>query len=224
MTLRTIETEFAKQLLDQIQQGENLDLSLNAPLMTGLHPKLLWAKIQHELNPEQELPEITIPNWNYQCFETENEARIAYPEVKSFLGQPWAVANFLNSSQTEAIINFAPIGAVLLSKNALPPNKKSELHEKLLPLWLHYALSPELWGSQGKWTRFDSRLKELLKSKKLIKSEGSAGYYELTREAQKLETHGFKGTSLDQSYLLVLSWTFSLTSLEKLESAILQEF
>ena len=141
-----------------------------------------------------------------------------------FLGKPWSVHQFLETNQQEAIIEFPPLGAVVLSKKTLPEQHGSEIHDHLLPHWISYALSPELWGTQGKWTRFHARLQKLFADHKLLKTQSKIGYYQLVDRASLLQNKGFVGTSLEKSYVLVLPWTFSLSDIQKLEEIIQQEF
>lgn len=226
MTLKPIETEFSERLLKQNKIDESqFDLSLKAPLITILPPKIIWAQLQFERNPEQEVAKVEIPGWHYQCFSDFQTAEKNFSAIQNkFQGTPANMFQFLKSQASEALIDFAPLGAALISKSPLTIEVKNELHERTLPLWLHYALSPELWGEQGKWTRFHSRLHNLLKGKGLLSEEDFPGHYPLQKSAKKLESFGFHGSDLEKAYLLVLPWSFSLTALEKLEKCIQQEF
>jgi len=225
MTLRTIESEFSEELQKQMKERFPIDLTMDGPIITRLHPKLVWQKLLFERNPEQELPSQEIPGWKACYYATREEALRAHPSVEyNFDGRPWNVFQFLDKKIEEAIIDFPPLGSVVLSKNQLPPQEENGLHRHLLPSWVCYALSPELWGPVGKWTRFHSRLHAILKECKLLDGEDSVGYYPLIGKAQSLESSGFLGTKLEKSFVLVLPWDFSLSELEKLEETIRQEF
>lgn len=225
MTLRTIESEFSQELLKQMQERSPIDLTMDGPIITRLHPKIIWNKLLYQHNPEQELPAQEIPGWQACYYATSKEAQEAHPEIElNFDGRPWNIYQFLEGKFNEAIIHFPPLGSVVLSKNDLPSQTGNGLHQHVLPGWVTYALSPELWGPVGKWTRFHSRLHQILKDYKLLDGEDSVGYYPLISEAESLEEFGFLGTKLEKSFVLVLPWDFSLSELKKLEETIRQEF
>ncbi len=225
MTLRTIESEFSEQLLAQSKGRSAVDLTIDGPVMDQLHPKLIWTKLLMKYKPDSEPVKIEIPGWNYACFEDLAAAEKSFPHIEmKFVGKPWSIHQFLELNLEEAIIEFAPLGTVVLSKNTLTHKSGSETHDHLLPHWLSYALSPELWGTQGKWNRLHARLQKLFEDHKLLKSQSKIGYYHLVDKASLLQEKGFVGTSLEKSYVLVLPWTFSLSDMEKLEEIIQQEF
>lgn len=225
MTLKAIESEFAELLERQVKENLPLDLSLEAPLMNKLHPKLIWAKLAYQHNPQQGPPDLKIPGYDYECFPDLKSAVARYPDMAlKFTGRPWAMHRFLTGVDKEALIDFEELGAVFLSRQELNSIRGSSLHDHLLPLWLSYALSPELWGPVGKWTRFHDRMTQLFSEYNLLNGRPSLGYYSLNSKAEKLEASGFPGTRLEKEYLLVLPWTFSLHDLDKLEAVIRQEF
>jgi hypothetical protein len=225
MTLRTIENTFSEILLTQTSDEFPIDLTLDGPIMTKLHPKLIWTKLQLHSNPHFIPEKIEIPAWKHACFATFEEAKKSYPQIEpTFVGKPWTIFQFLQSNKEQAIVDFGPLGTIVLSKQELQNQTGIGLHHHLLPIWANYALSPELWGSQGKWTRFHARLHKLFSEHQLIYTEPKLGHYPLIEKASILENHGFIGTRLEKSYLLVLPWTFSLAALEKLEEIIRQEF
>lgn len=221
----TIESEFTELLLAQEKVESPVDLTLEGPAMNRLHPKLIWAKLLTKYQPDLSPAPIEIPGWNYACFADSEAAVRSYPQIEmKFVGKPWSLHQFIETHQTEAIIDFSPLGAIVLTKNAVPSKLGSDLHDHLLPLWISYALSPELWGPQGKWIRFHARLQKLFSDHKLLKSESKLGYYTLIDKASLLAPLGFLGTSLEKAYVLVLPWTFSLSDMERLEEIIQQEF
>ncbi len=225
MTLRTIETEFSEQLLAQKRDLTSIDLTIEGPVMDELHPKVIWAKLLMKYQPDSEPAKIEIPGWNYACFADTHAAEESYPQIKmKFVGKPWSMHQFFETNQTEAIIDFPPLGTVVLSRNEISKESGTDVHHHILPQWLNYALSPELWGPQGKWVRIHAKLQKLFEEHKLLKSQSKVGYYQLVDRASLLESKGFVGTSLEKSYLLVLPWTFSHSHMDKLEEIIQQEF
>lgn len=224
MTLRTIEGEFAKALLTLNKDHNSWDLTLDGPLSSADHPKIIWARLQSELGNVTEFPAVTIPDWYYETFEEKARALEKFPDAISFRGQPHNIFMWLESKSPLAVVDFDDLGAIVLSKNLLEQKPNQDLQGFCLATWSHYALSPELWGPVGKWTRFHRRLIDLFESKSLQGGNCLPGYYTLLPHASKLKEHGFSGTHLDKSYLLVLPWTFSLSALEKLERIVRQEF
>ena len=221
MTLKPIENEFSEILKEQLQNPEtHFNLSLSGPVIDRLHPKMIWKQLELKRNPEQEALAIEIPGWFVDYFENSQEALSKYPALKIIEGRPWEVYRFLKGQEDKILFSFSPIGFCVLSRTPLESNPTHHL----LPIWLSYALSPELWGTQGKWTRFHARLHELLKEKDLLNEGDYPGYYPLKKDAKKLEAFGFTGSDLDKSYVLGLPWSFPLTALEKLEQVIRQEF
>lgn len=225
MTPRTIESEFSEELLKQVNDEFPHDLTMDGPIMHKLHPQIIWRKLQFQHGLEIEPPMRELHGWKISYFSNTAEAEKTYPEIQQvFVGRPWSLNQFLQGQFESAIIDFPPLGTVVISHNELPPEKEIGLHHHLLSPWLSYALSPELWGAQGKWTLFHARLHQTLKEHNLLDGADSVGYYPLKEQARALESLGFQGTNLEKSYVLVLPWTFSLTELEKLEAIIRQEF
>ena len=225
MTPRTIEIEFAEQLARQQEDQYPMDLTLEGPIMNQLHPRLIWAKLQFIHNPNLVSDKVSLDGWNYACFNSLDEAVLNFPEISlKFVGRPWSFKRFLDENHSKAIIDFPPLGTVVLSRDTLESNVDNKFSEHLLPIWLNYALSPELWGPQGKWTRFHDRIHKFLSEKNLLKGQDYCGYYPLEERVKRLEGCGFIGTQLEKSYVLVLPWTFSLSALNKLEEIIRQEF
>jgi hypothetical protein len=225
MTLRTIESQFSDILLKQEIDAFPVNLTMNGPISHLTHPKVLWATLQFQNNPQQEPPGLSIIGWNYDCFKNPSEAIKKYPHISfHFTGRPWNIHQFLVSGQSEAIIDFEELGTVVISREILLPENKNEVYQHILPHWLNYALSPELWGANGKWPRFHERISKLLKSKNLLGGQDYPGYYPLKMSAIKIESLGFIGSELDNTYVLVLPWSFSLTTLKKLEEVLEREF
>src|SRR5690606_1389070 len=159
MTLKAIESRFAEILQEQMTSPSESDLTLEGPLLSKIPPKIIWAKLQFEENLQQTPEALLISGFDFEAFRDINTATEKYPEINlKFRGQPWTISEFLKGSDSSALIDFEDLGSVLLSRSPLEGQKGNELHDFIMPLWLNYALSPELWGPQGKWTRFHERL------------------------------------------------------------------
>jgi hypothetical protein len=226
MTPGSIENEFSNLLQGFTTVESHFDLTIDGPLFCRDHPKVVWAKLQHQQDPHQEIPEITLGGRYFKAYPSPEEARKAYPSIQThFYGQPWAVHRFLLSGNEDAIIDFGPLGTAVLGHHKLPDKSQHPYQNRLLSAWLPYALSPELWGPMGKWTRFHARLRDLFLRHDLFLDlvTDAPAYYALKSKAEILREHGFVGSSLDKSYLIVLPWTFSLSGLEKLERIVQQE-
>jgi hypothetical protein len=224
MTLSSIEREFNEILMSSAKTDSSYDLTLNAPLFTRDHPKVLWARLQHVHNSYLDMPADCFGEWSFRGFPSLEEAKNAFPNIeKCFYGQPWAVNNFLASKDNQAIIDFASLGVAVLSRYQLSGPSVNSLQRRLLAAWLPYAVSPELWGPVGKWNRFHTTLHDLFNKHNLLLEGDCAGYYPLKSKAQILSRYGFIGSSLDKSYVLVLPWTFSLSGVRKLEKIVQQE-
>ncbi len=225
MTPRSVESDFLSLIQKQSGEGNPLDLTLDGPSIGPVHPKILMARLSLAVNPEQELTTVSVPGWSFQCFDKMRAAQLSHPTVVlCFEGRPWTVAKFIHSSHSEAIVDFKELGAVYLFKGLRSLPSEPGQQQYLLSLWLAYALSAELWGPMGKWTRFHDRLYSLFHRRNLLEGEASPGHYPLKPNAEILERAGFLGSRLDKSYLLVLPWTFSLTALQRLEEFISQEY
>lgn len=225
MTPGVNEIEFGRQLLLASKEELFFDLTGKGPLFTKTHPKVLWAQLQFQHNPELDPIHLTIEDWNYDCFPNTLEAKTKYPQIQlSFEAWPWNIFNFLSQNEEHAIISFGEMGTTALSKKILSPEVKHQLHWNVLPIITSYALSPELWGKNGKWPLMHERLLTLFRTHNLLKEGSFPGYYILGQEAHVLGSHGFKGSVFVDTYVLVLPWTFPLSAILKLEKIIQQEF
>jgi hypothetical protein len=120
------------------------------------------------------------------------------------------------------VIHFGQLGSIHLSKSELVqgvPNSL-QLHHHTLPIWLDYALSTELWGPTGKWTRFHERLHTLFVNYGLLIEQDFPGHYPLKKEAQWLSQHGFQGNLTQKNYDLILTWDFPLSGVIELEKVL----
>lgn len=225
MTPERIQLKLGEQLQKQLTNKFELDLSLNGRMCEFDHPLVIKARLAHEMSQEQCLAPLRIQNWSFESFENMLEARLHHPNISNeFLGKPWAIKNFFSSSAKEALIDFQHLGSIFLTQNKLNSTPHNQLLHLTLGQWLNYIFSEELWNENGKWSRFHNQLMNLFTQKNLLLNTSQLGYYPLRIEASKLESFGFKGSRIENGYLLVLPWTFSLSALKQLEMVILQEF
>lgn len=216
---------YSELILLQSKENKNpFDLRSDAPLLNFLHPKMVMALLEFMLSPETESQMVEIPGWSFLSYSSPQDAHRSFPELKAKRATPESLSSFLSSNTAIDLFDFMPFGAFILSRNPLNELSSKGLHQTLIPPFLGYALSDELWGNQGKWTRFHERLHTLFVKYKLLKKADKPGRYPLLAEAQKLEKHGILGSLEDECYVLTLPWTFPLSALEKLEAIISQEF
>lgn len=232
MTLRTKESDFpgdlrvfSEKLLSQLSNHpREYFLTSDAPLFTVLHPALIKIQIQFELGLEIKQPPLSIQGWNIRCYENETIARSAHPSIRYFKAHPWIIHQQVLSQIEDVLLDFGPLGCTYLTRQALDhPQTAVALYEHQQPLWLDYALSNELWGPAGKWTRFHERLHTLLKKYGLLIAQDFPGFYPLNTQAQKIESAGFFGQKSENGYLLTLPWDFSLSALTELENILIRE-
>ncbi|HXH73703.1 MAG TPA: hypothetical protein VNJ08_01970 [Bacteriovoracaceae bacterium] len=221
MTPRTIEN-FSELLI----QGRHdvldpFDLSEDTPILKPLHPKMIKAMLNFTDNPEQEAPVISIPGKYYVCYMSLEEAVKDFPQLPVVKGLPFEVYEHLKS---DALFDFSPYGVAVICSTPLNKPGTTGVHQHILPLFLEYALSQELWGAQGKWTRFHERLNTQFDKYKLLNDVSIPGRYALKPEAKKLENRAIKGTFKGNSFVLTFPWTFPLSALIRLEAIIQEEF
>lgn len=201
-----------------------INLSSDGPLFDTIHPQILKTIINYNETDESGAEQNIISGWFIYPFKNTEEALQSGFTHQVIKGTPAAIFDLINGGNQIEIIDFDKFGSALFSKSSLEIKRNSDIYSKMLPMWTNYALSPELWGPQGKWTRFHERLETILKKHGLLKSKSMPGYYELNPEAQKLESFNITGDKIREGYNITLSWTFSLTELKKLENVISQEF
>lgn len=193
-------TPFASILLKQLDRhAEHLVLTEKAPVLEFLPPFLLKESTQNVVTTRQE-------------FQKQ------FPDAIIRRGHPKEIYKYLKGNEDVAF-DFDQLGCVFVSRNST-----QDLSENPgMRLWLNYALSPELWGPEGKWTRFHERLHKLLEKHKLLEGSALPGYYPLKIQARSWETLPIEGDRTESSFALVLPWTFSLTDLKKIESLLIEE-
>ncbi len=200
-------TSLASILLEQLdQKNDQLLLTENAPVLEFLPPFLLKETFPSPVQDTQ---------FGFCSFPSEERLLEKFPTAVIKRGHPKEVYLFLKGSG-DAAFNFDQLGFVYLSRNVdLGCAEDGKLRE-----WLNYALSPELWGPEGKWTRFHERLHNLLEKHKLLEGSSLPGHYPLKLNARSWEKLPIQGDLTSDSYNLVLPWTFSLTDLKKVESLL----
>lgn len=199
----------------------HLDLSADAPILDIMLPKMILEKINHQINPEHEFDKILIPDWHFYCFENLSQTEIKPPQVSRVIkGQPHMVHAFINSKTQVSTLDLGPIGAVVLSRNPLKLVTVNGIHQHLIPIFLSYALSNDLWGPKGKWTRIHDRLVSLFQKSDLLESTPSVGFYPLRLKARTMENSGIRGTLEKERYTLTLPWGFPLSAVTKIEKII----
>ncbi len=211
---------FSSELLSQKKQSPPFHLKGDA-LFDLLHPALIKCRYLFEHQPQDLFFTPTSGVWNLTAFKNQQECDKNYSGMKSYGGLPWQIFQFLQDSPTEAILHFQQLGSIYLSKSQTAPHPNQlELHHYILPIWLDYALSSEIWGPAGKWTRFHARLHTLFANNGLLIEQDFPGFYPLTKETQWLKQHGFDGKLTNKSYDLILGWDFPLSGLIELEKVL----
>ncbi|MES2528284.1 MAG: hypothetical protein V4598_14445 [Bdellovibrionota bacterium] len=193
-------TSIASILLEQLDlKSDRLVLTENAPVLKFLPPFLL-----KDFSPD--------------VLTERKEFLKQYPEAILKRGHPVEIYKYLKGNEDVAF-DFDQLGCVHLSRHSA-----QDLSENpRMRLWLNYALSPELWGPEGKWTRFHERLHKLLENHKLLEGTALPGYYPLKIQARSWETLPVEGDKTESSFNLVLPWSFSLTDLKKIESLLIED-
>jgi hypothetical protein len=233
MTPRTIESiwqldlnlTYSELLLREAQKKSPVfNLSQNIEVFDVLHPKLIKVLKETSENPQLTPETLLYPTFATSFFPQLADATAAMPGAKVVRGLPYEVGLLLAHQQLPLIMDFAPIGTVIFSQEPLNHQPVAGVHLHLLPAWLNYAMSPELWGPQGKWTRFHQRLLDLFNNKQLLTKAALPGHYCLHPDASKLEKLGFSGSLESDCYSLTLPWSFPLSALVELERIVSQEF
>lgn len=218
MTPRSIEPKneldlgyFSNVLFNQVNQEPNRDLQQDSAPYQIEHPAVIKMGILFDSQSES-LDLNPIDKYFFELSTATN--------LKS--GKPYQINRFLTG--LEQIELQMPWSGIKISKHfiALPAHLTKEHY--LTQTWLNYALSPELWGPAGKWTRFHQKLTDLFEKFNLLEAPSEIGFYRLKSKAKLIEKYGFKGDDLGDCYQIILPWDFSLSSLNKLEEIITQEF
>lgn len=213
---------FSDMVLQQVREHvPTFDFRSSAKLYAFLHPQVLRSMLSYLDNPEHEIKGFSFGTWNLSGFVNAVDARKAFSDVTLQRG---TVSNFeaWMRSPSELAFDFDSLGVAVLSEKA--PESQTGLATAMLSPWLLYATSPELWGPQGKWTRFHSQLETLFEKYGLMKGKQRPGLYLLSPQIKKLEKFGFLGDDLGDVIQWSLPWTFPLSGLKELEVKLSQEF
>lgn len=216
-------TWFSDVLFSRLEQKSfTFDLTGEGAILKIRHPALIKAQYQFERTSDVLARRQQSTGWNILVYRNLNDAQRHHPESKRYGGFPFEIFQFLEANPSEALVNFEGIGTAFLTKQNLPwaISDKVDLHDILIPIWLDYALSPELWGPAGKWTRFHLRLHTLFTKYGLLISNDFPGYYSLKTQASWLENFGFMGKLNKTSFDLTLPWDFPFTGLIELEKVL----
>lgn len=203
-------TSLASILLRQLdRKNDRLVLTENAPVLEFLPPFLL-----------KETFPLTIPTFQFgfSSFSSKDKLLEKFPEAVVKRGHPKEIYQFLKGS-SDAAFDFDQLGFVHVTRDA----NMGSSDEGKMRAWLSYALGPELWGPEGKWTRFHEHLHNFLETHKLLEGSSLPGYYPLKLNARSWEKLPIEGDVSDNSYALILPWTFSLSDLKKIESLLQEE-
>lgn len=224
MTPRTIDSEIMETLLkDSASFVENFHLTDEQPVISLLPPLVLRARLNFKASPQTPLNEYKHTEFHTEFYSSPEEARKAHPLVPVYPGHPHRVADFLSEVVTETSLDFG-FGVAFFSRKHLEhKTQANELFVHELSAWLNYALSPELWGPEGKWTRFHNRLMTLCEKNKILNGECKIGLYPLKSGAREWKKIQLEGNLVNETLILTLPWTFSLTALETLENLIGEE-
>lgn len=214
---------FSEMLIHSSKEKKSsYDLRTNAPVTDLLHPKVLRALLEFQNNPQQDDEPLPFGTGFLTFLKNGAEAKQAFPHLVLISSYP-AQFYVWNQKKPESILDFSEYGTIVYT-HGKPSVPSDSLKKAMLSPWIDYATSPELWGPQGKWLRFDQRLRTLFSHFQLLRDPTSLGSYKLKAEAQILEKHHFFGTLEGDSYTLNLPWTFPLSALEALEKAVTLEF
>ncbi len=223
MTPRTMEEVLFETIQSQkAALPEIYDLSAHSNLFDLDHPQVLRAKLgfKEGLPPQK----FQHSHWKAAFYSSEIEASKNHQGIKTFLkGNPANIFDLMNGKYQDLILDFSPLGWAALSLNDLEQGATQGEHLHLLPPWVTYAMSPELWSASGKWTRFHERLHTLFEKFDLLQGDDRPGFYPLKPSTQILESHGFKGSLLEGSFQLMPNWTFPLSALKILEEVVSKE-
>ncbi len=199
----------ANVLLGQIEnKKDRLVLTEKSPVLEFLPPFLMKESIPSSM-PEN--------RFGFCSFPSQAKLQEKFPDVLIKKGHPKEIYQFLKGS-SDVALNFDQLGFVYLTRDVSLQNCDERMRS-----WLGYALSPELWGPEGKWSRFHERLLNIFEKHKLLEGSPHPGYYPLKIDGRSWESFPFQGDLTKSSYDLILPWAFSLSELKKLESLLNEE-
>jgi hypothetical protein len=214
---------YSKRLFSQLSTKQvPFNVSGEGRPCTLSHPALILAEQDFLNSPESFTLRETWKDWKISCFNFQSQELKLFQDSEHFSGWPKDIFKFLQQKPQEAIIHFEHLGSIHLHQNISQHVKKDnlELKDVLLPLWLDYALSSELWSESGKWPRFHDHFHTLFVKFGLLLEQDSPGYYPLALKASFLEEDGFLGKRTENGFLFIPGWDFPLSGLKKLEEVL----
>lgn len=216
-------TTYSKMLFASMEDRQfSWNLTSTAPLWKITHPVLLKLKAEQA---DGHVPDARFRthHWNLNCYSDAQEAEARHTHLKGEIAFPWVIGKFLQEMPEEALLHFPDLGSVYLTVQPLAPQSPTSFLHAQLPAFLDYALSAELWGPAGKWTRFHQTLHTLFEKYGLLIGQDHPGHYTLTAAARMLEQHGFSGELHGDHVTWILPWDFPLSAIRKVEAALTQE-
>jgi hypothetical protein len=210
---------FSELIVNQAHsQIEKFNFQKEGPLLNFLHPKQVRSMLSFISSGPEELSSAS----PWALYDSPERALLDFPHYEVLRATPANIFFHVSSLKHACIFNFESMGCVVFEARETIP---ADLTRVLLLPFLDYALSNDLWGPEGKWTRFHERLHTHFTKYHLLKGSSRPGHYELdpSLESKFLDLK-IRGT-LYQGYLtLTLPWTFGLKELESLENLLQQEF
>jgi hypothetical protein len=210
---------FSELIINQAHtQIEKFNFQASGPLLHFLHPKQVRDMLTY-IASHPEGPSTPSP---WALYDSPEQAQLDFPHYEILRATPANIFFHVTSLKHSCIYDFESMGCVVFEVKETTP---SDLTRVLLSPFLDYALSNDLWGPEGKWTRFHERLHTHFTKYHLLKGSSRPGFYELNPAFEsKLLDLKIKGT-LSQGYLtMTLPWTLGLKELEALENLLQQEF
>lgn len=208
-------------LAQQSNKSAEYDLSGKGSIFELIHPALI--RVEHDFIHFPQTLEFRSESggWNFIAYKDSDSAGL-HSATPSYGGFPWEISRFLNENPESAVLHFGHLGSMYVSRTGLEVTvpHQTQLFHHALPIWLDYALSSELWGVQGKWTRFHTCLHTLFEKYGLLIDQDFPGFYPLKPSAQYLTKLGFKGSLNETNFNLTFPWDFPLSGLKSLEETI----
>ncbi len=185
---------FSDALLAQLKSiKSSYDLSGQGSICDLIHPALIKAQHTYDHSPSELIYRSHSNGWNLIAYKDSQNTDL-HSNVQNYGGFPWQIFQFIKDGPTSAMLHFGDIGSVFVSRDDIdrPIPTSLEFFHYAMPIWLDYALSPELWGASGKWTRFHASLHTLFEKYSLLIDQDFPGFYPLDPKAQYLTDLGFK--------------------------------
>lgn len=214
---------FSQILLEQMNLKENFfQLTANSPIYCIEHPGVVKIRLSSEAEfSALPAPQSTFFDLYWNVESSLDKARQNFPQLDVYSGHPKDVYKWMQN-KSPAIFNFSPLGILVLSDAQY--ERKLTPSDHAMALWFNYATSMELWGPQGKWTRFHERLQALFNRYNLLVEQSGPGFYRLDPQVSWIRSHGFVGDLSSHELQLTLPWDFPLSALVKLEKLILEKY